>query len=83
MTRPTKPTPKQVLRQHIIGHHSPRHWPAGFDRMTYTQLQRWHADRHHRSGGLSHYHAGPNRGPSERPPGWYTGEDVVLRKDRP
>lgn len=69
-------TPKQVLRAHVTGEH--RGAPA---RATLVELARWHARQHHRLA-CSHYHAGVNRGPDQRPPGWYTGEDSVPINDK-
>ena len=45
--------------------------------MTLLNLKAWHSGQHHRFA-LSHYHAGPNTGPGDRPRGWYTGEDAVA-----
>jgi hypothetical protein len=69
-----KPTPKQILASHIRNDHRRR--PA--KSMTFAELQRWHVAQHHRYA-VNHFHAGPNH-PDERPPGWYTGEDVVPRR---
>lgn len=42
-----------------------------------ADLARLHADMHYRRS-LSHYHAGVNLGPDQRPEGWATGEDAVV-----
>jgi hypothetical protein len=70
-------TPKQGLWAHIRELHSPRNHPPA--RATLAQLQRWHAEQHHRYSP-NHYHTGVNLGPSARPPGWYTGQDAVQKQ---
>lgn len=47
-------------------------------RSTFAELSRAHQLIHHRLY-CGHYHAGPNRGVGERPPGWKTGKDVVMK----
>lgn len=42
-----------------------------------ADLERAHAEHHHRVRPRNHYHAGPNPGPGDRPPGWKSGGDVV------
>lgn len=66
-------TPKQRLKEHIATSHGkliPKHW-------TLKEIQRWHAHEHHQFV-TNHVHAGPNRGPDQRPPGWLTGEDAIA-----
>lgn len=70
-------TPKQVLLAHIQEHHTTQANRSLKRRPTLADLKRWHSRQHHRVW-TNHYHAGPNTGPSERPPGWFTGEDVVV-----
>lgn len=70
-------TPKEALRQHVVDMH--RRPPGALSRYTMAELQRFHREQHHRYG-TDHGHAGPNRGPSQRPPGWSTGLDVVPRE---
>lgn len=67
-------TPKQRLRSHIVNDHHRQ--PA--QSWTMAQMAAWHAEQHHRYR-TSHYHAGPNLGAGDRPPGWRTGEDAVPR----
>lgn len=43
-----------------------------------ADLVREHRNQHHRYQ-LNHSHAGANTGPGDRPVGWTTGEDVVMR----
>jgi hypothetical protein len=75
-------TPKQALAAHIANYHQAL--PKGSGRWTMAQLRQWHRTHHHRYGaGLDHTHAGPNLGPSRRPPGWDTGADVVPREPPP
>jgi hypothetical protein len=69
-------TPKQALLTHILSMHGLGHpRPAGH--WTLERLRKWHAHTHHRFSP-NHFHAGPNLGPDQRPPGWYTGADAVL-----
>ena len=69
-------TAKQTLLAHIRLMHGKRNQPSA--RATLAELQRWHAREHHRMW-CNHFHAGPNDGADNRPPGWYTGEDAVER----
>jgi hypothetical protein len=64
----------KVLRQHVIDMHGEH---IRVYRRKTVDIARDHAERHYRYAP-NHYHAGPNTGPSNRPPGWYTGEDAVL-----
>lgn len=68
---------KAALLAHLAAMHNgnvPATW--SFDR-----LAAWHAhEHHHYAYSLSHYHAGPNLGPSARPPGWRTGADPIPRE---
>ena len=75
-------TDKQRLRAHIEAEHGGFGVRQG-DRFrgypllswTLQQLGTWHARQHHRLS-TSHYHAGPNTGPGDRPRGWWTGADA-------
>ena len=69
------PTPKQKLREHLDRMHGTRGLLLP-QRSTLVQLQRWHANEHHRYH-TSHYHAGVNLGPDQRPDGWYSGADAI------
>jgi hypothetical protein len=69
-------TAKQRLRSHIVNDH--RRIPA--KSWTMKQMADWHAHEHWRYH-QRHYHAGPNLGPDQRPPGWRTGEDAVPTTD--
>lgn len=69
-------TPKQFLLAHLREMHG--RLPRGVAHMTYAELQREHGRQHHRLY-CNHYHAGPNTGADNRPAGWYTGEDAVVR----
>lgn len=71
-------TPKQRLAAHMAERHSRVELP---NRATFADLQRVHGRQHHRYH-CDHYHAGPNTGPSQRPDGWYTGEDAVMRTNK-
>lgn len=73
-------TPKQKLILHLDAFHSRpfrRRGPLSHT-TTLAELQRWHAEQHHRYV-VNHDHLGPNRGPGIRPPGWKTGEGAVHR----
>jgi hypothetical protein len=77
MTR--QPTAKQVLLAHVLERHRGI-TPARS--MTHDQLMKAHAHAHFRYSP-DHLHAAPgeiNRGADARPAGWYTGLDVVERK---
>lgn len=63
-----------TLRQHMQDMHDPS---LVLPRRTET-LVRLHMDEHHRF--LTSHHHGPTAGPHDRPIGWTTGENVVLRE---
>lgn len=67
-------TPKQTLAAHIGEMHNAQRG-AHTTGMTYKEMQRWHADQHHRY--YQNHHHGPSRGPDDRPAGWRTGENAV------
>ena len=46
-----------------------------------ADLIREHKRQHHQLSP-NHIHAGVNLGPDQRPPGWTTGEDVVMKERR-
>lgn len=75
-----KPTPKQTLFEHITTMHVTQAARSRVQRhqWTFTEMSRWHANQHHRLTP-NHIHAGPNTGPDDRPIGWYTGQDAVLK----
>jgi hypothetical protein len=62
------------LRQHMRELHPNAPLPRSND-----DLIREHMRQHWRFR-TSHIHAGANLGPGDRPPGWTTGEDVVMRE---
>lgn len=70
-------TPRRVLLDHLRTLH--RYSGRGNGVKTEV-LQKLHRHQHHHRW-LRHYHAGVNLGPDQRPVGWTTGEDAVL-KDR-
>jgi hypothetical protein len=70
-------TPKQILLSHIHRFHGRQ--PA--KSWTMKQMSDWHAEQHHRYR-TSHWHEGVNLGPGDRPAGWRTGEDVIMRSGR-
>jgi hypothetical protein len=63
-----------TLRQHMIEMHPNVKLP----RLT-ADLIKVHKRQHHRYF-CSHFHAGSNTGPDDRPTGWATGESPVPRK---
>ena len=63
-----------TLRDHVETMH--RRVPP---HLSEQELAQWHATQHHRFV-TSHFHEGRNSGPGDRPPGWRTGEDAVLRR---
>lgn len=72
-------TPRQALVAHLEEWH-----PRGLRRdhvptnRSMAWLVTWHMRQHHRYA-TNHTHAGPNLGPDQRPPGWYTGADPVPK----
>lgn len=77
-------TPKQVLVAHVEERHGgfpsyergrARLYGAPARSWTREKLARWHARQHHRYS-TNHRHAGSNTCAEDRPPGWWTGEDV-------
>jgi hypothetical protein len=74
MTTTNPNAPKQRLRQHIVDHHRRPHGAIGA--YTMAELQRFHREQHHHFL-VGHAHAGVNAGPSRRPPGWSTGDDMI------
>lgn len=71
-------TPKQILKAHVREHHRRLAGLPTFERWTHRALMTAHRTDHHHYR-TSHTHAGSNTGPGDRPPGWATGEDVVMR----
>jgi hypothetical protein len=69
-------TTRQRLLAHIAELHTGRSQPALW--WPYKRLASWHARQHHRYW-TNHYHEGPNLGPDQRPPGWYTGEGAIKK----
>lgn len=67
-------TPKQKLVAHIRAFHHKGWVPT----LTYEGLGKWHATQHHRFH-TNHTHEGVNLGAGDRPPGWRTGEGVVVK----
>lgn len=64
-----------VLRKHVHDMH-----PHVRMCRSNADLATAHARDHYRLGNINHYHKGPNLGPDQRPDGWYTGEDAVLKQ---
>lgn len=68
---PKDDAPTADLRAHLLAMHPHMKIPR-----TGGDLAVAHAVQHYRYLP-SHDHAGPNRGPDQRPPGWVTGADAV------
>lgn len=69
-------TPKQTLLAHFAERHPHAYKPKS---MTLAQLQAFHRLVHHRYA-TDHVHAGANLGAGDRPEGWTTGGDVVMKR---
>lgn len=66
-----------TLRDHMKAYH-----PKAQPRRSNADLAAEHARQHHRyTFALDHHHGG-SRGADDRPPGWYTGADVVMTRER-
>jgi len=68
-------TAKQVLVAHCDQHH--RRVKTGL--RSFAEISKAHAHDHWKSSFLDHIHEGRND-PDQRPPGWYTGKDVILKE---
>ena len=71
-------TAKQRLWAHIREMHGKNHQPKAS--ATLAELQRWHKREHWRN--WCNHHHGPTSGPGDRPTGWATGEDAVMKETR-
>lgn len=71
-------TPKQALLAHLTERHPHLYFPKS---STLDNLQNVHKRAHHRYS-VDHDHAGSNTGAGDRPAGWKTGGDVVMRAER-
>jgi hypothetical protein len=65
---------EKMLKDARIGHPTAMKGKRGAEAMAKA-----HSIIHQRYSSTSHYHAGENRGPSQRPEGWKTGGDVVEK----
>lgn len=78
-------TPKQTLKAHFAELHQR---VTVRESMTMRELQAIHARQHHRFTPKNHLHwngtkEDGNLGPTQRPRGWKTGEDVIREEELP